>query len=707
MTNQSEHYPEAVTEATLEGWKEVATYLNRTERTVKRWEKEEGLPVRRHQHQARASVYAYPSELDAWLAARQPAAEQPSLWFRRPASALATAAALLLALASVASGPLANPPDASAEEPGVVVRQVWTGEGKVDYLGSVSPDGRYLSFTDWSTGDLKLRVLSTGENRHVTDKGTWSEAVEFAHESRFSPNGKQLAYSWYRDGAFEVRVTSVEEPAPRLLYRNERHEYISVHDWSSDGRYLAVVLFDRADNTSQIALMSAADGFVKVLKSLDWRYPDNLRFSPDDRYLAYDLPPDSENPHRDIYLLATDGSREIPLVKHPADDAVLDWSPQGETLLFESDRTGTNGAWMVQFDGGQPQGFPELVQRDLGETVFPLGFARKGEFYYGVASSTREAYTARLDLEKGEAVEPPSPVSQKFIGSNAAPEWSPDGKSLAYIHLKDSNPWLPATIVIRSLTTGEERQLYPELKRLMNKGPGQRLALRWSSDGKKLLVVGADRKNRHGLFLIDVETGETTPAVLADAGGHAVRYGRWSADGNALFFVRGPGHQQEPRIVKRSLETGAEEVLYRSDFQLFDLAVSPNGEWLAFSEWNREGEAGKETQDVKVIPSQGGEARLLFQVPLGEKLLVVGWTPQGGEVLFIRNPQNARKPAAYLWAVAAQGGEPRKLELGMNVLDNIRFHPDGRQVAFDSGQSRAEIWVLKNFLPEVEVAQAE
>jgi hypothetical protein len=50
----------------LEGWKDIAAYLNRTERTVKRWEKEEGLPVRRHQHQARASVYAYPSELDTW-----------------------------------------------------------------------------------------------------------------------------------------------------------------------------------------------------------------------------------------------------------------------------------------------------------------------------------------------------------------------------------------------------------------------------------------------------------------------------------------------------------------------------------------------------------------------------------------------------------------------------------------------------------------
>jgi len=49
---------EQANEAPLESWKEIAGYLKRTERTVRRWEKEKGLPVRRHLHQARASVHA-------------------------------------------------------------------------------------------------------------------------------------------------------------------------------------------------------------------------------------------------------------------------------------------------------------------------------------------------------------------------------------------------------------------------------------------------------------------------------------------------------------------------------------------------------------------------------------------------------------------------------------------------------------------------
>jgi len=50
----------------LDGWKEIACHLRRSIRSVQRWEKTEGLPVRRHGHQRGASVYALPEELDAW-----------------------------------------------------------------------------------------------------------------------------------------------------------------------------------------------------------------------------------------------------------------------------------------------------------------------------------------------------------------------------------------------------------------------------------------------------------------------------------------------------------------------------------------------------------------------------------------------------------------------------------------------------------------
>lgn len=55
----------------LDSWKEIASYLRRQVRTVNLWEKSEGLPVHRHIHSRRGTVYAYKSELDEWCRRRR------------------------------------------------------------------------------------------------------------------------------------------------------------------------------------------------------------------------------------------------------------------------------------------------------------------------------------------------------------------------------------------------------------------------------------------------------------------------------------------------------------------------------------------------------------------------------------------------------------------------------------------------------------
>jgi TolB-like protein/Tfp pilus assembly protein PilF len=68
--------PASVPERRLDSWKEIAAYLNRDVTTVQRWEKREGMPVYRHVHDKRGSVYAVPEELDAWRANRRTQLEQ-------------------------------------------------------------------------------------------------------------------------------------------------------------------------------------------------------------------------------------------------------------------------------------------------------------------------------------------------------------------------------------------------------------------------------------------------------------------------------------------------------------------------------------------------------------------------------------------------------------------------------------------------------
>src|SRR5947207_958440 len=94
----------------LESWKEIADYLCRGVTTVQRWEHEEALPVHRHDHAKKGSVYSYTRELDEWRARRErtsPAAPDPTPSadaegltdvYRLGAHRLATTAAGILAL---------------------------------------------------------------------------------------------------------------------------------------------------------------------------------------------------------------------------------------------------------------------------------------------------------------------------------------------------------------------------------------------------------------------------------------------------------------------------------------------------------------------------------------------------------------------------------------------------------------------------------
>ena len=78
----------------LSSWKAIATYLDCSVRTVRRWERAEGLPVHRHVHQKLSRVFALKTEIDAWQKTRARGPDPDSL----PASIPPTAAARSIAV---------------------------------------------------------------------------------------------------------------------------------------------------------------------------------------------------------------------------------------------------------------------------------------------------------------------------------------------------------------------------------------------------------------------------------------------------------------------------------------------------------------------------------------------------------------------------------------------------------------------------------
>jgi hypothetical protein len=119
---------------------------------VRRWEKREGLPVHRHLHDRRDSMYAFPAELDGWLEGRQntaPVGAQPQhrAWPGAISLSLAIAAAVVLSGALVAVTYLRSPPDTgSVRVPFLVPHLLILADAATGGDFSISPDGRRLAF---------------------------------------------------------------------------------------------------------------------------------------------------------------------------------------------------------------------------------------------------------------------------------------------------------------------------------------------------------------------------------------------------------------------------------------------------------------------------------------------------------------------------------------------------------------------------------
>ena len=184
-----------------------------------------------------------------------------------------------------------------------------------------------------------------------------------------------------------------------MLVSNEDITWIAPHDWTPDGKWIAVDL-RRPDNTRQIGLVSTIDRSVRVLKSVNWDRAGRLSLSPDGSTLrlACARPDDSTD---DIYVLATDGSGEFPAAEFKGSDLVVGWSEDGTQLLFLSDRTGSFGVWSQPFTD-RPTGEPKLIKPDVAARDV-IGLTATGALYYVTETpATRsDLKYASLDFAEG------------------------------------------------------------------------------------------------------------------------------------------------------------------------------------------------------------------------------------------------------------------------------------------------------------------
>jgi Tol biopolymer transport system component len=447
-----------------------------------------------------------------------------------------------------------------------------------------------------------------------------------------------------------------------------------------------------AEEITQLGLISVGEGSVKVLKTQFEIHSKNPKpwgfaFSPDGKYIAYDISQeDKAYEKRDIFLLSADGSTEIPLIEHPAIDTVIAWAPDGEGLLFNSNRTGTPDVWFIRVAGGKPLGSPLLVKPGVG-MIWPMGITSRGGLFYGVQGGSTDVYEVGIDPQTGKILSPANRAVLLYEGHNAYPDYSPDGKLLAYIY-SSSMPTIRArqTLGILSLETGQLRELSPDLSRFGFP--------RWAPDGRSISVEGTDKEDRIGIYRIDVQTAAVLPIVQAEKGMEVLSH-RWSKDGRVIYYTIGDRAGKSVSVFVHSFETGREERLSGSPSDAHWIDISPDGKWLVLL--NRE-----QKRVLRIMPTSGGDLREIYSYEQdGNFIITPAWSADGRYIYFSKK-QDVLGDMWDLYRVSVDGGEAQKIDLSMARFRHFSVHPDGQRIAFSSmgaNPEQSQVWVMENFLP--------
>ena len=251
-------------------------------------------------------------------------------------------------------------------------------------------------------------------------------------------------------------------------------------------------------------------------------------------------------------------------------------------------------------------------------------------------------------------------------GYDYQPDWSPDGKSVVFVsYQKDAMElWL------LDLGSGKTHQLTRE--GAVNVEP------RWSPDGKRIVFVSTMYNKRFHIFRADVSGGrlENVVRLTGETKSDLPRYYYsafdteinpvWTRDGKEILFVSNRGHihgtggfwrmKAEPRAEAREIHYEETNWKARPDF-------SPDGSRMVYSSY-----LGREWHQLWVMPAQGGDA---FPVSYGDgDETNVRWAPDGKQLAFVSN----RTGNTDVWLLNIPGSGQHRLE----ITERKYLRPRGR-----------------------------
>ena len=377
MDKPTPELPNGPNEGRLDSWKKIAFYLKRDITTVQRWEKREEMPVHRHLHDKMGSVYAFQSELDAWMhgrSAQQPlsAAEpNPEESAASPPKAGATfrsswrAVALAGALGTVAIGSIIGfeRSDHFWRNPfaGAVFQSVTGFDGRNE-AAAVSRDGQFIAFLSDRGGRTDVWVTQVGSGR-------------FHNLTGFAPRAGPNYLLYVASAGIGESIWKISGTAAMQLWAGSDARMIGAPAVSADGRFIAFSVRQRG-RTLLYAMGSDGSGAHVVSDSLELRGAP--AWAPDGRSILT-AAEDRGVPH--LFRIPLDENTPTQFIGAYSVDPV--WSQDGQLVFYSGPDIGTKFAIKAATAASADHSLPELLLTRGARHLALLPGGRKLVFLQG------------------------------------------------------------------------------------------------------------------------------------------------------------------------------------------------------------------------------------------------------------------------------------------------------------------------------------
>ena len=566
------------------------------------------------------------------------------VWGQQPA-VLGIAGATLIVLVAAAAVVWAAPWSSASSPPTLLETQPFTSYPGQEREPALSPDGSRVAF-GW-TGesgdnvDLYLKQANTSEPLRLT------EHPGFESFAAWSPDGTTIAFLRADGNDTALYTVPALGGTPRKLI-DTRSVTLGI-DWSPDGEALVFAERPAPDAPFRLVRLDLATRDTTALTQPPPAAMGDLtpRWSPDGSTLAFSRR--AEVGGHDLHLIAADGSDPRTITQGELSIRGLDWSADGQRLVYASYQGGTFGLWQVDVESGDVTWLPTRAERIYNPSVA----AQTGDLVYEELTYEKDIW--QIDLGASAEGAPPQRPIITSTRWDCEAYYSPDGERLVFTSSRSGalELWL-------STADGSNPVQLTDFGGAFVGNP------RWSPDGEQIAFF-ATPEGRAGVYVMDVAGGTPQPVQPADAQEPPANYWvtSWSRDGERIYAASDrSGAWQLWRM--RPDGTDLAQVTQNGGFAAYE---SVTGDTLFYTKRSARG--------LWMRPTDGGsERRVIDDLALPDW---GNWAVTGDGLYFVRRGGDGTTVAFHDFAT---GTNQTVASIPTIASPSLEVSPDGQQLLY-------------------------